>query len=133
MKQALEQKDLDLAAAQKMMRGKTKLADNKSASFSKLEEENAKLKTANDESNKEVVQLKKDKVALTDKVGDLTRKRDKLEAYLGGLAKKMFLMLEGTFPCPTDLPLSTHRLTVDSPFFCMRRILSKLRGRGRAD
>ena len=74
MKHALEQKDLDLAAAQKTMRGKTKLADNKSASFSKLEEENAKLKTAIHEANKEVVQLKKDKVALTDKVGDLTQK-----------------------------------------------------------
>ena len=62
MKQALEQKDLDLAAAQKMAREKADLADKKLASVSKLEEENAKLKTANDESNKEVVQLKKDKV-----------------------------------------------------------------------
>nr|XP_045086191.1 coiled-coil domain-containing protein 96-like [Aegilops tauschii subsp. strangulata] len=46
------------------------------------------------EANKEVVQLKKDKVALTDEVGDLTWKRDELEVYLGGLAKKLFLMLE---------------------------------------
>nr|XP_020149043.1 uncharacterized protein LOC109734240 [Aegilops tauschii subsp. strangulata] len=88
MKQALEQKDLDLAAARKTAREKTNLANKKLASVDKLEEENAKLKTAVGEANKEVVQLKKDKVALTDKVADLTRKRDELEAYLGGLAKK---------------------------------------------
>ena len=103
MKQALEQKDLDLAAAQREAREKTELADKKLASVSKLEEENAKLKTAINEANKEAVQFKKDKVAMTDKVGDLTQKRNDLEAYLGGLAKKLFLMLEGTFPCPTNL------------------------------
>ena len=48
------------------------------------------------------MQLKKDKVALTDKVGDLTQRRDELETYLGGLAKKFFLMLEGILLCPTD-------------------------------
>nr|XP_020181508.1 transcription initiation factor IIF subunit alpha-like [Aegilops tauschii subsp. strangulata] len=94
MKQALEQKDLNLAAAQKTTRERTELADKKLASVGKLEEENAKLKTAINEANKEVVQLKKDKVALTDKVGDLAWKRDELEVYLGGLIKKMFLMLE---------------------------------------
>ncbi|XBI12103.1 hypothetical protein VPH35_139019 [Triticum aestivum] len=94
MKQALEQKVLDLAAAQKTARERTELADKKLASVGKLEQENAKLKIAADEANKEVVQLKKDKVALTDKVKVLTRKRDELETYLGGLAKKMFLMLE---------------------------------------
>ena len=72
------------------------------------------------------MQLKKDKVALTDKVGDLTQKRDELQVYLGGLAKKLFLMLEGTFSCPTDLPLSTLYMTVDSSFLCAYRILSKL-------
>ena len=93
MKQALEQKDLDLAAVQKTAR--TELADKKLASVSKLEEENTRLKTTINEANKEAMQLKKDKEALTDKVGDLTRKRDELEAYLGGLAKKLFLLLEG--------------------------------------
>ena len=126
MKQALEQKDLDLAAAQKTAREKNELADKKLASVVKLEEENTKLKTAISEANKEVVQLKKDKVTLTEKVGDLTRKRDELEVYLGGLAKKLFLMLEGTFPCPTDLLLSTRRTAVDSLFLCVRRILPKL-------
>ena len=72
MKQALEQKDLDLAVAQKTAREKTDLADKKLASVSKLEEENAKLKTTISEANKEVMQLKKDKVALTDRVADLT-------------------------------------------------------------
>ena len=103
MKQALEQKDLDLAAAQKTMRGKTKLADKKLASVEKLEEDNAKLNTALDEANKEVTRPKKDKVALTDKVDDLTWRRDELETYLGGLAKKLFLTLEGILHCPADL------------------------------
>lgn len=126
MKHALEQKDLDLAVAQKTAREKTEFADKKLDSVSKLEEENAKLKRAISEANKEVVQLKKDKVTLTGKVGDLTRKRDELEVYLGGLTKKLFLMLEGTFPCPTDLLLSTHPTAVDSLFLCVRRILPKL-------
>ena len=41
MKEALEKKDLDLAAAQKEAREKMKLADQKLASVGKLEEENA--------------------------------------------------------------------------------------------
>ena len=53
MKQALEQKDIDIAAAQKTAREKTELADKKLASVGKLEEENAKLKTAVDEAKKE--------------------------------------------------------------------------------
>nr|XP_040243866.1 uncharacterized protein LOC120963320 [Aegilops tauschii subsp. strangulata] len=94
MRQALEKKDLDLPAAQKTAEEKTSLADQKLASVEKLEEENTKLRTALDEANKEVTRLKNDKGTLTDKVEDLTRKRDELEVYLGGLAKKLFLMLE---------------------------------------
>ena len=45
MKEALEKKDQDLAAAQKEAREKTTLADQKLALVGKLEEENAKLKT----------------------------------------------------------------------------------------
>ena len=52
-----------------------------------MEEENTKLKAALDEANREVTRLKKDKRTLTDKVEDIARKRDKLENYLGGLAK----------------------------------------------
>ena len=129
----MEQKDLDLAGAQKTAREKTELADRKLASVRKLEEENAKLKTVVDEAKKEAVQLKEEKVALADKVDVLTRKRDELETYLGGLAKKMFLMLEGTFLCPTECTELFHYVTVTSTPFCIRRILSKLRGRNRAD
>ena len=41
VKQALEQKDLDHAAAEKTARERTELADKKLASVGKLEEENA--------------------------------------------------------------------------------------------
>ena len=95
MKEALEQKDLDLAAAQKEAREKTKLADQKLASVGKLEEENPKLKTAISEANREVEQLKKDKENLTTEVGGLRTKMDKLESYLEQLAVKLDLKLEG--------------------------------------
>nr|XP_020167737.1 uncharacterized protein LOC109753231 [Aegilops tauschii subsp. strangulata] len=94
MRQALEQKDRDLEAAQKAAQEKTTLAEKKLASVGKLEEENAKLKAALDEANKESTRLKKDREALTDKASDLVWRRDELEAYLGGLAKKLFVMLE---------------------------------------
>nr|XP_020201426.1 nucleolin-like [Aegilops tauschii subsp. strangulata] len=94
MNLALAQKDPDLTAAQKAAEEKTALADQKLASVGKLEEENAKLKTTLDEANKEATRLKKDKRALTDKIEDIARKRDDLENYLGGLAKKLFIMLE---------------------------------------
>ena len=96
MKHDLELKDNDLATAQKEARTKTELADKELASVNMLEEENAKLKTVVTEANKEVVKLKKDKEALTDKVGDLTAKKGELEAYLGRLAAKLVLKLEGT-------------------------------------
>lgn len=95
MKEALEQKDLDLVAAQKEAREKTKLADQKLASVSKLEEENAELKTALSEANREVEHLKKDKENLTTKVGSLKTKTNKLESYLEQLATKLDLKLEG--------------------------------------
>ena len=69
MKQALEKKDLDLAAAQKEAREKMALADKKLASVGKLEEENSKLKTAISDANREVERLKKDKDKLTDELG----------------------------------------------------------------
>ena len=91
------------------------------------------MKTIVDEAKNKVVQLKEEKVALTERVSVLTRKRDELETYLGGLAKKMFLMLEGTFLYPTGYRKLSHYVTVTSTPFCIRRILSKLRGRNRAD
>ena len=95
MKEALEQKDLDLAAAQKEACEKTKLADQKLASVGKLEEENAKLKTAISDANREVEKLKKDKENLTTEFGGLRTKTGKLESYLGQLAVKLVLKLEG--------------------------------------
>ena len=126
LNQALAKKDQDLAAAWETAEEKTALAEQKLASVGKLEEENAKLKTSLDEANKEATRLKKDKRALTDKVEDIARKRDDLENYLGGLAKKLFVMLEGDFLCPTDLLLSTRYIVVDSSFYCECRILPEL-------
>ena len=60
-----------------------------------LEEDNAALKTVVDEAKKEAAQLRQEKTVLSDKVDQLTRKRDELEKYLGGFAKKMYGMLEG--------------------------------------
>ena len=80
---------------------KTALADKKPASVGALEEDNAKLKASLTEANKEVTRLKKDKVALNEKIEGISHKRNDLEAYLGALAKKMFLMLEGISLCST--------------------------------
>ena len=71
------------------------------ASVSKLEEENATLKAALDAANQEVTQQKREKIGLSDKASELAGKKNDLEAYLGGLAKKLFLMLEGNPSYPT--------------------------------
>ena len=68
---AQQKKDLELAE-------KIKLADEKLASVTKLEQENTNLKAA------------------------LEKKND-LEAFLSGLAKKLFLMLEGKPLCSTNI------------------------------
>ena len=103
MKQALEKKDRDLAAAQKEAREKTTLADKKLASVSKLEEENSQLKTAISEANQEVARPKKDKMSLTNEVGSLKAKKGELESYLGQHAAKLVLKLEGIFYYSTGL------------------------------
>ena len=110
---ALNKKDQELAEAQKAALDKTKLAEEKLASVGKLEEENANLKAALDAANKEVNHLKNDKIALSDKASELVGKKNDLEAYLGGLAKKLFLMLEGNLSHSTDLsPLILAELLV---------------------
>ena len=96
MSLALEKKDLVLAAAQKEAEDKTALADQKLASVRSLEEEVSKMKSSLTESNREVTRLKKDKVALNDQLESMSRRINDLEAYLKALAKKLFLMLEGT-------------------------------------
>ena len=130
MNQALAKKDQDLAAAQKAADEKTALAEQKLASVGKLEEENAKLKTIDDEVKKEAAHLKVEKVALAEKVDALSQKRDELEAYLGGLAKKMFLMLEGILSHLTGsknfftmLPPTHYFLSVQSYVRISRRRL----------
>ena len=95
MKEALEKKDQDLAAAQKEAREKTVLADKKLASVGKLEEDNSKLKIAVSEANRELEQLKKDKENLTNEAGSLKANKGELESYLGQLAAKLVLKLEG--------------------------------------
>ena len=96
MKLALEKKDLDLAAAQKEAQDKTAHADQKLASVGALEGEVNKLKSCLNESNREVSRLKKDKIALNEKLESAVHKRNDTEAYLRTLAKKLYLMLEGT-------------------------------------
>ena len=105
---------------------KTKLAEEKLALVGKLEEEIANLKAALDPANKEVSRLKNYKIALSDKASELAGKKNDLEAYLGGLAKKLFLMLEGNPFYPTDLLLSTHHKTAGLTTNCVYRILPEL-------
>ena len=71
MKEAQQKKDLELAE-------RIKIADEKLASVTKLEQENTNLKAA------------------------LGKKKD-LEAFQNGLAKKLFLMLEGKPPCLANI------------------------------
>ncbi|XBI66447.1 hypothetical protein VPH35_046021 [Triticum aestivum] len=87
VREAQQKKDLELAE-------KIKLADEKLASVTKLEQDNTNLKAALGIANKEVIRLKTNKTALTDQVSKLTGKKNDLEAFLSGLAKKLFLMLE---------------------------------------
>ena len=105
---------------------KTRLAEEKMASVGALEQENSRLKAALEVANQEVSRLKNDNVALHDKAGELAGKRNDLEAYLDGLAKKLFVVLEGNYSAPTVLQLpSLCRVTV---LFLNRvcRILSEL-------
>ena len=107
MRDALKKQELDLAEMQKTALEKTRLADEKLASVTKLEEENTNLKAALDAANQEVSRLKSDKTTLNDKASELMRKKNDLEAYLGGLAKKLFLMLEGNPLYQTNISIVT--------------------------
>ena len=96
VREAQQKKDLELAE-------KIKLADEKLASVTKLEQDNTNLKTALGIANKEVSRLRTDKAALTDQVSKLTEKKTELGAFLSGFAKKLFLMLEGKPPCLANI------------------------------
>ena len=113
MKQALEKKDLDLAAAQKEAREKTALADKKLASVGTLEGEVNRLKSCLNEANGEVTSLKKDKVVLNEKLESAIRKRNDTEAYLRTLAKKLYLVLGGISFNPTVLMFAIGFCSVD--------------------
>uniref|UniRef100_A0A8R7VKN4 Uncharacterized protein n=1 Tax=Triticum urartu TaxID=4572 RepID=A0A8R7VKN4_TRIUA len=83
LEEALKKKDQDLAEAQKEASSKTKLAEEKLASVGTLEQENSRLKTALETANQEVSRMKKEKMVLHDKAGELVGKVNDLEAYLG--------------------------------------------------
>ncbi|XP_048567880.1 uncharacterized protein LOC125548273 [Triticum urartu] len=112
MKLALEKKDSDLAAVQKEAQDKIALADQKLASAGALEGEVNKLKSCLSESNREVSRLKKDKIVLNEKLESAVHKRNDTEAYLRTLAKKLYLMLEGTPFNPNALMLAEVCRTV---------------------
>ena len=127
MKEALKKKDQDLAEAQKEALNKTKLAEEKLASVGTLEKENSRLKTALDAANRDVSRLKNGNIALNDKASELAGKRNDLEAYLGGLAKKLFVMLEGNYSSPAVLQLPSPRKATVLFLNRVCRILPELR------
>ena len=98
----MAKKDQDLSAAQKEADDRTALAEQKLASVGQLEEENAKLKTALNEANRECSRWKKENLTLSEKMEGIARRRDDLESYLRSLAKKLYIKLEGAHLVPTD-------------------------------
>ena len=91
-----------MAAAQKEADDIIALAEQKLTLVGQLEEENAKMKSALNEANKECTRLKKDNLNLYEKMEGIARRRDDLESYLRSLAKKLFIKLEGAHSVPTD-------------------------------
>ena len=92
-----------MAAAQKKADDRTALAEQKLASVGQLEEENAKLKTALTEANRECTRWKKENLTLSEKLEGIARRRDDLESYLRSLAKKLYIKLEGAHSVPTGV------------------------------
>ena len=127
MEEALKKKDQDLAEAQKEALKKMKLAEEKLASVGTLEKENSRLKTTLDTANQEVSHLKHGNIALNDKASELAGKRNDLEAYLDGLAKKLFVMLEGNYSDPAVLQLPSPRKATVLFLNRVCRILPELR------
>ena len=113
MKLALDKEDSDLAAAQKAAQDKTALVEKKLASVGTLEGEVTRLTSCLNEANREVTSLKKDKVALNEKLESAIHKRNDTEAYLRTLAKKLYLTLEGISFNPTVLMLAIGFCLVD--------------------
>ena len=122
-----------MAAAQKKADDRTALAEQKLASVGQLEEENAKMKSALNEANKECTRLKKDNLNLYEKMEGIARRRDDLESYLRSLAKKLFIKLEGTHFVLSDVFLSTQHTKIDLSLDRECRVLPELRGGDWAD
>nr|XP_045088705.1 uncharacterized protein LOC120973634 [Aegilops tauschii subsp. strangulata]XP_045088706.1 uncharacterized protein LOC120973634 [Aegilops tauschii subsp. strangulata] len=99
MKQALENKDKELAMAQKEAKTKTKLVDEKLASVSKLEKEIETLKAAAAAKGESAEWEKKctgqaavfeqEKQTLEEKVTQLTEKKNALEGYIEEFCTEM--------------------------------------------
>ena len=115
-----------MAAAQKKADDIIALAEQKLASVGQLEEENAKMKSALNEANKECMRLKKDNLNLYEKMEGITRRREDLESYLRSLAKKLFMKLEGIHFVPTDVFLSTQHTKIDLSLDRECRVLPEL-------
>ena len=120
MKLALDKKDSNLAVAQKAAQDKTALAEKKLALVGTLEGEVTRLTSCLNEANREVTGMKKDKVALNEKLESAIRKRNDTEAYLRTLAKKLYLMLEGTPFKMTMLMFANDSCSVHSLIFYCR-------------
>ena len=84
-----------MAAARKEADDRTALAEQKLASVGQLEEENTRLKTALNDSNRECSRWKKANLDQGEKMEGIARRRDDLESYLRSLAKKLYIKLEG--------------------------------------
>ena len=91
-----------MSAAQKEADDRIALAEQKQASVGQLEEENTRLKTALNDSNKECSRWKKENLVQGEKMEGIARRRDDLEIYMRSLAKKLFIKLEGAHFVPTD-------------------------------
>ena len=115
-----------MAAACKEADDKTALAEQKLASVGQLEEENTRLKTALNDSNKECSRWKKANLVQGEKMEGIARRRDDLESYLRSLAKKLFIKLEGAHSVPTDFFVSTHCTKIDLSLDRECRVLPEL-------
>ena len=113
MKLALDKKDSDLSAAQKVAQDKTILTDKKLASVGTLEGEVTRLTSCLNEANHEVTSPKKDKVILNEKLESVIRKRNNTQAYLRTLAKKLYLVQGGISFNPTVLMFAIGFCSVD--------------------
>ena len=122
-----------MAAAQKEADDRTALAEQKLASVGQLEEENAKMKSALNEANKECTRLKKDNLNLYEKMEGIARRRDNLESYLRSLAKKLFIKLEGAHFVPTNFFVSTQCTKINLSLDRECRVFPELRGGDWAD